>query len=763
MQKIARGITRTVLATAIGTLISPVILAETFALEEVIVTAQKRPQTLQDVPLSVSAVDGEFVADAAITEISGLGEFVPNLQTADSPFNNVVAIRGLGSGAANRAFEQSVAMFIDGAYAGRSNQFLTPFFDVERIEVVRGPQGVLFGKNAIAGGISVVSAKPTEEFEASVKASYEFENDGHAIETIVSGPLSNSLRGRLAAKTDRQGAYLDNTTTGDDDNGEINSYVFRVSLEWDPASDLTVGLKLETAQRDQEGNLFQLSEVTTAGLTPVLFSAVGGDLTEDLDDKRSADANEFTDIDTDNVALNVEYAMDAGTLTFASNYSDYEYNQDLDADMTSLDLMASVAEEKFEQFSQEIRFASEPGQTFDYIVGANYLDQDIDLYHGFDLNFPTLNPMFAILGAPAAPFGVSPRWQYDQNTSSWSAFGEVTWNIRDDFRVSLGVRYTEEEKEASQATTVSVLGTPFIDNAGARGLLAASNLGWTPGAIMKDERDEESLDPSLKIQWDLNPDMQVYVALAKATKAGGFDSQNTTGDLNDFSFEEEEVKSIELGTKMNLADGAAQLNLAVFKTEYTDLQVSSFDGAIFTIENAAEATIEGFEADGRWRLSEGLTIGGAAAYLDAEFDDFPGFSCITNSIGVPSICDPVTNNGKGVKMSFAPEWSGNIWAEYNRTVFGDWELRSRIGANYSDDVHYAFDRDPLDVQDAFWKINARVGLTTADEAWSLALSVKNLTDKETFSYAGDAFIFKGNHFGSTSVGRQVFFEVKRIF
>jgi outer membrane receptor protein involved in Fe transport len=151
------------------------------------------------------------------------------------------------------------------------------------------------------------------------------------------------------------------------------------------------------------------------------------------------------------------------------------------------------------------------------------------------------------------------------------------------------------------------------------------------------------------------------------------------------------------------------------------------------------------------------------AYLDAQFDDFPGFSCVTQPIGVPSACDPASNNGAGVKMSFAPEWSGNVWAEYNRTVFDGWELRSRFGANYSDDVHYAFDRDPLDVQDAFWKVNARVGLTSANETLSLALSIKNLTDKQTFSYAGDAFIFQGNHFASTTVGRQIFFEVKRRF
>jgi outer membrane receptor protein involved in Fe transport len=763
MKKYSSNIGKKFLIAAIGTAACHTASAAQYALEEVIVTAQKRPQTLQDVPLSVSAMDGEFIAEATITEISGLGEFVPNLQTASSPFNGVLAIRGLGSGAANRAFEQSVAMFIDGAYAGRSNQFLTPFFDVERIEVVRGPQGVLFGKNAIAGGVSVVSAKPSDEFEASVQAAYEFENDGYALETIVSGPISSNLRGRLALKSDLQGAYMDNITTGDDDNGEIGSYVIRGSLEWAPTTDLIVGLKLEAAQRDLEGNLFQLAEVADTGLTPVLYHALGGDLTEDLDDTRSADADEFTDIDTDNIALNVEYGVEAGTFTFASSYSGYDYHQRLDADMTNLDLMVSASEESFEQFSQEIRFASEPGNTIDYIVGANYLDQQIDLFHGFDLNFPTLNPMFAMIGAPEAPFGVSPRWQFDQTTRSWSAFAEVTWNIRDDFRVSLGVRYTEEEKEASQKTAISVLGAPFIDNASARSLLAASNLGWVPAPLMEDERNEESLDPSLKIQWDLNPDVQVYAALAKATKAGGFDSQNTTGDLNDFSFDEEEVKSIELGTKMNLADGAAQLNLAVFKTQYTNLQVSSFNGAIFTIENAAESTIEGFEVDGRWRLSEGLTIGGAMAYLDAQFDDFPGFSCVTQPIGVPSACDPASNNGAGVKMSFAPEWSGNVWAEYNRTVFDGWELRSRFGANYSDDVHYAFDRDPLDVQDAFWKVNARVGLTSANETLSLALSIKNLTDKQTFSYAGDAFIFQGNHFASTTVGRQIFFEVKRRF
>ena len=477
MRNTAKCIGKAALATMIGAALSPITVGGEFTLEEIIVTAQKRPQTLQDVPLSVSAVDGEFVADAAITEIAGLGEFVPNLQTSASPFNSIITIRGLGSGGANRAFEQSVAMFIDGTYAGRSNQFLTPFFDVERIEIVRGPQGVLFGKNAIAGGISVVSAKPTDDFEANVKASYELENDGHAMETVISGPLSDTLRGRLAAKAAREGGYLESTTTGDDD-GEIDSYVVRGILDWDVTDDLQLSLKLENARRDQEGNLFQISEIPATGATSSLFALVGGDTTERLDDKRSADSNEFTNIETDNLALNVEYATDAGVLTWVSSYSGYDYEQLLDADMSSLAFAVLPAMEEFEQFSHEIRFTSELGNTIDYIVGANYLDQEINLGHGFDFNFPTLNPLLLAGGATTLPpFGVSPRWRYDQDTSSWSVFGEVTWNIKDNLRVALGLRYTEEKKEASLASTVSALGAPIADDPVARAVLADNTDG----------------------------------------------------------------------------------------------------------------------------------------------------------------------------------------------------------------------------------------------------------------------------------------------
>lgn len=755
------------LAMAIGmTVTSTAAVAEDFLLEEIIVTAQKRAQSLQDVPVSVNAVTGKQMAESGITNLQDMQAMVPNLTLNQTGIGTNIGIRGIASGT-NQAFEQSVGMYVDGVAYPRAQLTRVPMFDMERVEVVRGPQSILFGKNSIAGAVSLITAKPSDEFEASISGRFEPEHDEQEVQLMVNGALTENLAGRLALYKREIDGWVENDLSGD---GQTEEEVVRGSLLWDVSDDLTVTFKAELGQFDVSDNRnidIYGTEGTVAGMTwleyaNVLDLAANGAAASPASDPTLNYSNptqeEFSKNDTKNYTLQVDYNTQLGTLTSVTSYVGYEYTELCDCDFFGTPVFNAELGEDYDQYSQEFRLVSPGGETLDYIVGAFLQKTDMDYTDSIDIPTDSVIPQALLLdpavgAAGALMAGSSTVREFEQEADMAAVFAQVTWNINDELRLILGGRYTQEDKEATRTQT-NIAGP--LGDGGQHPLLPA---GFTvldaliAGFNIEEnnqngKRDESAFTPLVTLQWDLTEDIMGYASYTEGFKSGGFDLRSNAdpvagvgfpgGPTGAWEFEEEKAKSIELGAKISLLDGAAELNAALYRTEYTDLQVSIFDGTLgFNVDNAGEAITQGLELDGRWRVSEGLTLSGALAYLDFEYEKFPSGQCYfgqTDNIAPigDGLCDY-----KGKTERYTSEWTASLTADYIYPVGDRLEARATLDLQYSDEFLIAPTIDPGVSQDAYTKVNLRLALSSVEGDWEVALMGKNLTDEEVTNYAAE--------------------------
>lgn len=757
-------------------------------LEEIVVTAQKKTESLQDVPISVNAVSGDFLDNSGVANLEEMSSFVPNLDISDSPGSNSIKIRGLGTGSGTSSFEQSVGLYVDGIYAARSRQFQVPFMDVERVEVLRGPQGVLFGKNSIAGAVSVISAKPSEAFEAEISAKYEMEYGSYEAQGFVSGQLADNLYGRLAVKTTDNEGYIDNEVLNED-WPETDSDAIRATFVWDATDDTKVTFKLEQAELDEKGNHFQLIDrdetaPPTAGVAGMfdlgIRYALATTSDEDfkLDDKTYVNNQNFLSLDSENYSIQVNHSIGEYELTYIGGYSEYESSASNDADFSALEYISDDSSEDYDQVSHEIRLASPIGETFEYMLGAYYIDRELEYsrfadgsYDFFDVVASDFNPggpqnfmpPAALLGMGISAYGDLNHTQvkaYTEEAEAWSVFFQGTWHITDNLRATLGARYSEETKEVSSSFLIADQDTlSGINDPAILGLLSVFGIAnHTVSDLPNTKRDEENLDPAFNVQWDFSDNGMAYFNWTKATKAGGFNSSHSGQDHDFFEFEEEEAESMEVGVKLDLMEGRARLNAAYFYTEFDDLQVSYWDAvaSAFRVGNAAQATSEGVEVEATLAWTEAWTVGGNFAWLNVEYDEYIG-ACPSNANEWSASC--VSTGGANQDLSGAPladaaEWSGSLFADYITPVGDSMMFSARVDANYKHDSSSTTLDSYLD-RDAYWKYNMRLALSDLDETWTVALMGKNLTDEETFDSAGDAVTLAGVYWGNYSSPRQI--------
>jgi outer membrane receptor protein involved in Fe transport len=729
--------------------------AQTNVLEEVIVTAQKRSQSLQDVPIAVTAISGAKIAEAGILGLEDLTTYVPNVamvENAGGGSPSSIYIRGIGSGN-NRAFEQSVGMFVDGVYTGRSRQYLVPFLDVASVEVLKGPQGALFGKNTVAGAMIINSARPTDTFEAELRGRYEFEYNSKEYLGIVSGPLTDGLSGRLAAKYQDQEGYMDNLVRNTEEP-EVENKSIRGSLLWDASDDVQVYAKIDYSDQDTTGNNNQFTD--TSGNFRGLVDHV--DVLTPLEDGKFDDKNtqnswqeDGSDTDALNATVQLDWDLGFATLTSLTGYSDYDMDSVMDGDTSDLLFLESISHEEFDQVSQEFRLSSPGGETLDYIVGVYLESQDLQSDNVVDISLIPLSALF-VPGSPVPPAELSPRGDYDQDSDTIAGFGELTWRFMDDWSLSGGVRYSDEEKDAKLTNVISDFGEtePSTDPLV---LFVAENLLAYSAGELKDDRSKGKWSYSANIAWDYSEDGMTYLRYARGYKSGGFNPNNKSLDPDIFEYDDEKVDSIELGAKMTLLDGAATLNLAAFYTEMTDLQVSSFVDSGFIVGNAAESTSKGFEVEGRWMAAPWLNFAASIGYLDSEYDDFPGAPCTDDQL---SSDDPVaagcegwtasdpglgTTNRKGEVAGRAPEWTGTFTTNVIFPVGDSMVFRGSVDYLYEDELN---ERSDPNYQDSYHKINARLALGSASNTWEVAMIGKNLNDETTYATGFGAGFFTGS-------------------
>ena len=751
----------------VGAVSSPIALAQQSqsrpVLEEVIVTAQLRKENLQDVPVSVNAVSGDKLLSSGIDKIEDLQSYVPNLTMSETGIGTNIYIRGIGSGI-NQGFEQSVGMYVDGVSYGRAQLSRAPFLDLQRVEVLRGPQNILFGKNSIAGAISMTTNRPGDEFEGSVSALYEPEYNEQVYDVILSGPVTPDFGARLAYRNRSADGYIKNLTSGKDEPNRDEQTV-RLTLDWQASQDLGLTFKYETGSFDIKGRQIEIDDETPSSFSvftgktysqilaapPLnIFPAQDSSVLNNTQDYRRSSNGDYSNNDTDNYTLTANYALGDNTLTMIAAYMDYDYDELCDCDFTGANLFLLRSKEKYDQSSLELRFTSPTGQTLEYITGLYYQDSNLKFRDQFYLPSDSiLVPVLNILpgsGAGDAIANTSVPRVFEQDSTLYSAFLQLTWNIRNDLRLTFGGRYSDEKKDASRQLSIADFNGGTLANPAPASAVYRS-VFFVEAHNLKDSRSENDFSPLITGEWDLNDSVMLYASASKGYKSGGFDvrsnaSPETAFPAGTFSYGKEKATSFEIGAKTTMLGGAAEVNYALFYTKYDDLQVSIYDGKVgFNVGNAAKADTQGAEIDGRMQLTESLQLTGSLAYLDFEFKDFKNGQCSQGQL--PDY--PATYPGasvydgycdyKGKTNQYVAKWSGNLGLNYSDTVTDALKLMANLDLIFTSDYNPSQTLDPVSKQDGYTKVNARIALGDVNDVWEVALVGKNLTDETVVTYA----------------------------
>ena len=789
-------------------------------LERIIVHAQKTAQVLNEVPISVSAIGKDKIQDAGMQNIEDASLYVPNFSINQDSIGDRINIRGVQSG--NQAgFEQSVATFVDGVYRGRGVQSRFAFLDVEMVEVLRGPQSTLFGKNTVGGALNIRSARPTDEFEGNIRTSYNIDFDEVEIGGYISGALSDSVRGRFTfIDRNRKEGWIHNVYHNSDDPMADES-AFRASIEWDLSDSTLLNFKAEHGTLDNSGGPWEIIEAGPLAALGIEDNIDGITNIGAQDPVLDFGSSLKMKGEYDEYSLTVEHDLEFAYLTGIISHSNYNFDRNLAVDYNPLSIARFDDSEDFEQTTVELRISGDNAGNIDYIAGLFYLNSTLKADGLSQISVPDTHMLLdagclfnggvkhqgdpldptddmlatvianaqlgtlagvagncaqsaaldAILGTGSNLPGVARYAMLDQETTSLAIFAQMTYQFADDWSTTLGLRYSDEEKVASQLALAPAyaqgnkteLADPLTTAA------AMTFLEFTPHAYTKDDltRKEDGVDWSLRLQWDANSDSMYYASIATGSKAGGFNSFymgdkplaiGMPGNHNpdDAEFEGESVITYELGSKLSLLDGNAELSAAIFHTSYDDLQVSVFSGnTTFDVQNAAQATITGLELDGRWKVTDKLLLSGGFGWIDFEYDDFKNQACTNAQLSSWSEqkwaggANPLAvglnnahcaaagiNDQSGNAAANTPELSAILSATYKENI-GKYNLDFTVDVVYTDEIYRQDDLDPVLLADATTKINGSIKLTAPDNSWHVALIGKNLTNVDDDFYWGN--------------------------
>ncbi len=660
--------------------------------DEIVVTAQKRTERLQDVPISISVQSGDQLEQSGIGQFIALQSRVPNLSITDTPANASLFIRGIGTSGNNFSFEQSVSLFVDQVYGGRNRQFMQPFFDVERIEVLRGPQGALFGRNTSAGAISVTTRRPTREFEGTAAVEYETVRGSYSTQLAASGPVTDTLAARFAVKYGQNYGWIDNTVLNRKET-DREDILARGSLLWEPTDGGSLFFKLEYGRVDITGAPF---EFVPAGTRP--------DYRIDADDGLAPLRDRSNSM---NATLELNYPIGDHTVTTVGAYSAYSYDQAFNIQARRPARLVVVNAEDFKQWSQEVRLTSPNDPRFDYIVGAYAEQSESDIRR------------ISLIDTPAPPgLNNDNRRNFFQRSTVIAAFASANWSPIDQIKIGAGLRWTNIKKSGAS-------------NGFFRTFAVAPPGSFTdvPRLPISGSLSESSVEPTVTVAWQPSRDVNIYAKYAQGSKGGAL--IETANTLREFILRPEKAKSWEVGTKFQFPAIGGYLNLAAFTTDYSDLQKSSLDiqTASFIVSNAAGARVRGLELDAGIRPVDAVRISVAAAYLDAKYTSYPSGPCrFDNPQFFVAGC---TQNRTGDRVQNAPEWTGNISIDVDQPISERLRLLANWTTSYQSTINYQDALSPLEEQPSFSKTDLRVGLADADRRWEVALLVRNLFDIRT--------------------------------
>ena len=671
-------------------------------LEEIVVTAQKKEQGLSEVPISIQVLSSERITDMGVSSWEEIAQYVPGLTVAKGVQEQSIYLRGVGSGT-NKGFEQSVTQFIDGMSVTRSQQYTVPLLDVERIEVLKGTQGVLFGKNTIAGVINTVSKNPVIGGDLDAYISQELVNDWttNKFNMATNIPVNDSFAIRVALSSSESDGWVNNLFTSKQEP-QTKSEAIRATFLYE-LDDMEINLKLFKSDFERIGQHSQITHwglsapppsIIAAGRTvaiaafsvaniafPQISQNAGKDFTttNSMSIYGGQNPNGGTN-DAENIILNIKTSLNDHNLSWTSTMSEFDFTEGADADMSPLDFLSVSGNEQYKSTTHELVITSPYSDTFEYIAGFfieeteyNFLNE---AFLNGDLgNAPVTNAVLTgalgiggtlwnAFSRGALPANVlSTHHLHDLETSSQSVFAEGTWYLNDQLSVTAGIRWSDEEKELmdSQFLASDITGGNTADagtlNPVVRNILFGV-LGRDTYEFPLQKMAEDHVTPSLKINYEYSDTTRIYLSWAEGYKSGGFDASDnvkrvdyTTPDPSN-RFMSEEATTTEIGIKLDLQDQNLRANIAAFSTEYLDMQVSAFVGASFVVSNAGASTIEGLEGDFEWSPLDGLYIGGAFTYLDFTFDEFIGGCTAAQDIAYRAANNTTVDTPRGPQVIY---------------------------------------------------------------------------------------------------------------
>ncbi len=676
-------------------------------IDAIVVTAQKREESLQDIPFSVSAISGDTLRSMGALSYDDIAPMVPGFSmTSYNPTQPQFFIRGVGSTGTTAGEDTSVGVFVDDVYAGRAGIQSGRFLDIERVEVLRGPQGTLYGRNVAGGAINVISKKPGSEAEGYVEGTYG-RFDRTEIRAAIGGPIAGRTQGRLAVAYDARDGYITNTTTGSDNLREYDNLTARGHLLFDLNYNTQLLLSADYFNGDEVGPASREAIVTSV---PVL---AGGIPDIPLDTPSPSIRTTELPVDGDNqrefygasARLDIETAI--GTFTSITAFRTSDYN--IFEDVSGYGLPILGQDESADQWTQEVRLTS-TGSLLEWTAGAYFLAEDIDRVDITQVSGPVPGETLFL-----------DRAEYSQHveTRSYALFGQATYPVFDRLDITLGARYTVDEKDfAMDASGVSTLFRVLPEG---------------PFSVDTDESFNE-FTGKLSAAYRFSDDVLAYFTFSQGYKSGGFNGVSTTSDDANVPFEPETADTFEIGLRSEWLDNRLRLNLATFYTEYQDLQVFQIrDVGNLFISNAASAEIRGFEVEAISSPFDGLSLGFTYAYLDTEYKKF---------ISADGSADLSGNN-----LTRSPESSFSLSAEYKMALGAAGELRFRADYSYRDELFIQPENRPLDTIDSYDLLSARITYQTAGNI-SVSLFGKNLTDEEYRVHTFDADTILRNNIGS---------------
>ncbi len=713
-------------------------------LEEVIVTAQKREQSLQDVPMAVTAIGGQILENNEINSISDLSKLVPSLKftPGDNPTNNSIRVRGVGTDVYSSAVEPNVSVVLDNVPLARTSLANFDFADVERVEVLRGPQGTLFGKNASAGLIHIITRDPHSEFEARARYSYDnaddFDSAMWKFQASLSGPLTETLGARLTVfKKDTEGHIYDFGT--DEQIPKNESHGARLKLKWDVNDVLALSLIGEYSEMDGESY-----PMVQRSANPGLERS--NDPINASEDNRQARTVNGTVSKSDSKAITllVDWEVAGHSLASVTGLRKADLLNDNSAaalDGANANLEFNGGPRTIETFTQELRLSSLDSDILEYTVGVLWFDNELentfdrrvsDIPANYAVNFYTEDPV--VIPMNIGSINQEAGFWNKINTQNLGIFGQAAWHLSHRWHTTMGLRYIDETLEAAytnyQRLEESATGLP---------LSAADSSVSVPYAKVSDS----AITGTVSLQYDLGDSSMLYATYSRGYRGRAFDVTSSS-DADTFAnpVEAETADSYEIGVKTRLFDDRLELNVTAFQTFFKNFQAQIVDmseGGFTTelrLDNAGELETRGVEVDFKANPIEPVFIFGSLLYNDAEFNDFVT-QCFTgqgphedgaiDSDG-DGACD--ANDVEGGKLPNAPRWSGSITARYDWTLGESGRtLYGQLTGRYQSEVQFQSDQHPLTVQDAYDVWDLRVGFIGVGGRLEVSGYVKNLFEQ----------------------------------